>query len=476
MKRAIFVTWVSALLGAVAAHGVVACASSEPSDSSPSADGGGNPSAVPDGAVVDDAAPAGDGSSGPACSPDGWCETAVPDDDLTFVSIWPLEGRAFATAQSPEVGFKVLEWSDADAKWVYIDDKSQNQAAPSFISNVWAPSENEVYYAIARGTIAHGTRPSPGAPWTWKYDALPNNVTMVGSDTTLDRLESLRDPLTSDGSLPTIGVWGTSAGDVYAWYTNTIFHRVSENGAAPTWVAEYTADDTSSFSYSGSTIPAYVLALGATGTGPDDLWFTYVRIAAANPGLASACPVIVRKTPAGYSRIADGVVSSPSYEPCTAAPGYLLVGPTTAGWLTNLQPMGNDQVAGVVGGRELVKVSSDGDGYSVTSTMIMSLGPLQNGHAAPTESSLINFVSAYATSSSRMWFAAQQHEWYQKPYVGNALAVRGDDVWAAGAATYRISSLSLSGAPLAGALPRIRGTSDTNLWLVSKNHALHKTQ
>lgn len=480
MKRAIFATWVSAMLGAVAAHGVAACASSEPSNSNPSVDGGDNQSVVPDGAVVDDAAPAVEASAGPACSRDGWCDTAIPDDDLTFVSIWPLEGRAFATAKSPTVGFKVLEWSDADAKWTYIDDKRQNQTAPSFISNVWAPNANEVYYAIAKGTIAHGTRPSLAEPWSWEYDVLPSYLTVVqpADSAMLDRLESMPDRMMSGVSVPTVGVWGTSSGDVYAWYKNTIFHRVSEAGAAPKWVDEYTADDTSTFQNGNEAVPAYVLALGATGTGPGDLWFTFARMSLIS-GFGSVCPVIVRKTSAGYSRIADGVVSSSPYALCTAAPGYPLVGPPAFGWLTNLQPIGNGQLVGVVGGRELVKITDDGDGYSVTSTMIMSLGLLSTttGEHPPTEATFITFTSAYAASPTSMWFAGGQQEGFTDPsYVGNGLTVQGDDVWDANAATYRISSLSLSGAPLAGMSPQIRGTSDTNLWLVSKNHALHKTQ
>jgi hypothetical protein len=468
VKRAIFVTWVSAV-----AAGVVACASSEALDASPTPDGGG--SGIPDSAVAEDAAPAEDASAGPACSADGWCETEVPDDDLSFVSVWPLEGRAFATAQSPLVGFKVLEWSDASAKWTYIDDKQQNQAAPSFISSVWAPTENEVYYATSGGTIAHGTRPSPSESWSWDYASLPNNVAMdVG--TTLDRLESLRDPVTFTQGLPTIGVWGTSAGEVYAWYTNTIFRRVSEGGAATRWVAEYTADDTSDVTSSGNTAPAYVLALGATGTGPNDLWFTFVRNAATTGSFASTCPVLVRKTSGGYARIVDGVVNAPATLGCTAAPDYLFLGSPTMGWLSNLQSIGNGQVVGVLGGRELVNIASDGGSYRVTSAKIMSLGLLQNGQASPSESNLTYFTSAYATSPTTLWFAGQQQESFQGGYIGNALAVRGDDVWNADAATYQMSSISLTGAPLAGASPRIRGTSDRNLWLVSKNHALHKTQ
>jgi len=469
VKRTIFVTWVSAV-----AAGGVACASSDAPDASPTPDGGA--SSIPDSAVPDDAAPAADASAGPACSADGWCVTEVPDDDLSFVSVWPLEGRAFATAQSPLVGYKVLEWSEATAKWTYIDDKQQNQAAPSFISSVWASGENEVYYATSRGTIAHGTRPSPSESWSWDYASLPNNVAM-GLDTTLDHIENLTERISSSqNKMPTIGVWGTSAGDVYAWYTNTIFRRVSEGGAAPRWVAEYTADDTSAVTWSGYTAPAYVLALGATGTGPDDLWFTFVRNTATTGSFASTCPVLVRKTSAGYARIVDGVVNAPATLGCTAAPDYLFLGSPTKGWLSNLQSIGNGQVVGVLGGRELVNIASDGGSYRVTSAKIMSRGLVQNGQALPSDSKLTYFTSAYATSPTTLWFAGQQQDSLPFGYLGNALAVRGDDVWNANAATYQMSSISLTGAPLEGGSPQIRGTSDRNLWLVSKNHALHKTQ
>ncbi len=476
MKRAVVVTWMSVIVGGVVAHGVSACASSESESSQvPSAEEGGH--ATSDGGVVVESdATVVEDASGPVCSPDGWCATAVPDDALSFVSVWPLEGRAFATAKSPSVGYRVLEWSEATGKWTYIDDGSLNQPDKPFIGNIWASGDNDVYYAMPGGTIAHGTRPTPTEPWSWKYDVLPNHVALT-TDTTLASVERVQDPVNQSNYTPTIGVWGTSAGDVYAWYTNTIFHRKSTGGAAPTWVAEYTADDISTVPYGNTALDVRVLAVGVTGTGPDDLWFSFVRMSPVN--LVSKCSVVVRKTGATYERITDGtpVAASGLRNLCTEAPGYLLVGAPTLGVLSNLQPMGDGQVAGVLGGRELVKLSASGGSYQATRTPIMSLGLMKNGELPPTEAVQVNFTSAHAASPTSMWFAAEQiASTSSSTHEGNVLAVRGADVWAPDGGAYGISSLSLNGGPLEGRGPQIRGTSDTNLWLMSKNHALHKTK
>ncbi|AKV04373.1 hypothetical protein AKJ09_11036 [Labilithrix luteola] len=399
-----------------------------------------------------DAAP-----SGPSCSSAGWCATSLPDADLTLKSIWSLEGRAFATAEGATVGVKVLEWTDAEGKWQYIDDNSQNQTGLArYVSNVWAPSENELYYAVAKGTIVHGTRPSSDKAWTWTSHPLEDHSPVRQRYYAPDG-----PPEAVSGALyPTLGVWGTGADDVYAWYTNTIYHWKSEGSAAPSWMPEYTADDVSSDTEE-------LFALGMTGANRDDLWFSFVRTNMAY--YQGSCPVIVRKTPAGYERISDGRVEGTR---CTEAlPGFSRMG-SVRGWLTSLQTLGVGQVAGIQGGRELVKISAAGDGYSVATSRILSLDPVNDFDSSPGASDF--FTSLYRAPDGRLWMGGMGIWQLHSSTGGSGMVVSADDVWSAGG-SYTVSTLSLTGAPLEGSGFKIHGTSNTNLWLAGARHALHKT-
>ena len=447
MTRAPAVTFTSALLLLVAA---VDCGSgaAEPELGEPEPEPERRPDVLPDAGTTDargEAAP-----SGRSCSSAGWCATSLPDADLMLKSIWPLEGRAFATAESRTVGVKVLEWTDAEGKWRYIDDNSQNQTGLArYVANIWAPSENELYYAVAKGTIVHGTRPSSEMAWTWTSHALEDHSPVRQRSYEPDSPPEA----VSRALYPTLGVWGTGAGDVYAWYTNTVYHWKSEGAAAPSWMPEYTADDVSS-----STEELF--ALGMTGANRDDLWFSFVRTnMARNQG---ACPVIVRKTPSGYERISDGIVKGAR---CSEArPGFSMMG-SARGWLTSLQTLGDGQVAGIQGGRELVKISAGDGGYSVATSKVLSLDPVDDRDRSPGAASF--FTSLYRAPEGRLWMGGIG-------MPGTGMVVSGDDVWSAGG-SYAISTLSLSGAPLKGSDFKIHGTANANLWLVGAHHALHKT-
>jgi hypothetical protein len=258
---------------------------------------------------------------------------------------------------------------------------------------------------------------------------------------------------------PTLGVWGTGADDVYAWYTNTIYHWKGEGSAAPSWMAEYTADDVSS-----STEELF--ALGMTGANRDDLWFAFVRTNMAY--YQGACPVIVRKTPSGYERISDGLVNGAR---CEARPGFSMMG-SARGWLTSLQTLGDGQVAGIQGGRELVKISAGDGGYSVATSKVLSLDPVDDFDTPPGAPDF--FTSLYRAPEGRLWMGGLGI-WLSHSSTGGAgIVVSGDDVWSAGG-SYTISTLSLTGAPLEGSGFKIHGTSNTNLWLVGARNALHKT-
>jgi len=449
MTRALVVACSS---GALALGAIAACASAEVSlgSETPSRDPDGGAAVLPDGGVDADRARDAGGSN---CSAAGWCETALPDEDLTFKSIWPFENLAFATAESPTLGLKVLEWQDAKGQWSYIDDNSQNRTSSAvYIANLWAANENDIYYAAAKGTIVHGTRPSPDGPWTWtSYRLEDHSPVHLGHTYSHDYPSEVPSPYRH----PALGVWGTKDGDMYAWYTNTIYHFKPDGSGAPAWVAEYIADD--AISDESSSTYEELFALGAAGVDRDDLWFSFVRTD-MRPYSQASCPVVVRKTSAGYERIFDGIIGSGQCQ--EPRPGYPMLG-AEKGWLTGLTMLGAGRVAGIVGGRQLVRIEAKDDGYTVATSMINSLDPVEGGNFHPF------FASLYLSPEGRMWMAGTGTP-------GTGMVVAADDVWDAGE-SYDVSTLSISGAPLVGAMYQIRGTSNTNLWLVGARHAMHKT-
>mgnify|MGYP001079836382 FL=1 len=404
----------------------------------PSPDSGDGVTVIEDaGAALSDAPASEPDSSpidGPTCSDAGWCRTELPDVDLVLKDIWPVGAHAFAVADSPTLGVKVLEWSDTSSSWQYIDDSSQNSiGVGKYAGRLWAPNENEVYYGVAPGYIYHGTRPVPPATtWGWIRHRLGGN-SGAGN---VDPQAGYPSYWKIGANYPALGVWGTSASDVYAWFSNTIYHWTSVDGGAPEWVPEYVADD-------ASAATERMFFLAAAGTGPDGIWFAGAR---SRP--SAACAVIVRKTSAGYERIADGALTN-DFARCGPRAGSLLISGGEEGWLTDIQATSADRILGLKGGRDLVRISAAGDGYEVRVSPV----PLR---VSPRP------LSSFWRAPDSMWLA------------GWGIVVRAtESVWDGGA--YEVSTISMAGAPLARPLYQVRGTSDTKLWAIGERNALHKT-
>ncbi|MBN9164039.1 MAG: hypothetical protein J0I07_23945 [Myxococcales bacterium] len=420
--------------GAVALASVatmVACAASgdEAEPVPPQQEGGG--SALPD-ADVPDVDPGEDASGEEStCSEAGWCPTSLPDEDLTMKDIWPFPGRALAVAESPTLGIKVLEWEDAAGAWKYIDDGTQNEPGfGDYIGKAWAPNEDELYFGIAPGYVYHGKRPVPPATaWTWTRHPLESSKKSVGLDDGYPTYPAIQ------ARYPALGVWGTSKNDVYAWHANTVYHFEQVDGGGGRWVAEYVADDPSSPN-------ERLFFLGAAGTSADDVWFSGAR-----SQLGAGCALVVRKTAAGYQKVADGVIGGP-YWPCFERPGVMRID-GAEGWLTDIQAIGANQFLGLKGARDVVKISAADDGRYVVDRAPIPYAVTPTG------------LSSLWSAPGAVWLS------------GWGRVVRGTDVWDGGA--YRISTISRAGEPINRPIFQVRGASNDNLWAIGARHAFHKT-
>ncbi len=481
MRRALLLGCAS-----VGVAAVVACAAAEEARLPPGTEP--QPSPVSDGGpdTDDGSSPIRDASSRDgSCSEAGWCITPLPDGDLVLKDIWPFESRAFAIAESRTLGVKVLEWDETAKTWSYIDDNSQNEYGfGQFAGKIWAPNENEVYFGSAPSFIYRGVRATASSPWSWQREQLDDNS---------------RDPVPehdhglgyyyhpnsgAKAIVPALGVWGTSANDVYAWYANTVFHRKSEGGAAPAWVAEYIIED--------SDAPAdTTYVFGASGSGPDDVWFAggrarYDATGSKPPGMRDqACPVVIHRTPDGYRRLVDTVIDeSVLYTTtCGRKPGTVPLENTQAigmtdyttawehiGWLTSASSAGQNAMVGVLEGNSLAYVTSEDGGLarrneiknlSVPSTefgaLLLSSVWVQDAHAWSSGWGLVLQIDADPGAWS----------------TGRGLRVPKDNTVDSG--TYRISTTVLDGVPIDVPLHQVRGTSNNNLWAIGARYALHKT-
>ncbi|MDF2692428.1 MAG: hypothetical protein K0S65_811 [Labilithrix sp.] len=452
MRHSFILAWAACASSTIAVAAACSASGREDSVTTSEPDSGG--AVLLDGATFedapDDAVDAGPRT--PRCSKAGWCETPLPDEDLDMRDVWPLNGRAFAIAQSPRLNIKVLEWEEtggAGGQWKYIDDGSQNDSENAlYPGNIWAPNDNEVYYAAAPGYIYHGTRTAPGGAWTWLRHQLQDN-SHAGDPAHAEH----------DHGAPNtaaLGVWGTSQNDVYAWYSNTIYHWTSEDGGTPAWIAEYKAND-------ADDTAEHLYFLSAGGTGPDDLWFAGGR---DRYPIGRSCAVLMHKTAQGYERVADGIVE-PSLlagKGCVARDDSQLLSPyrtwMTPGWshrgtLSDIQTVASGRLVGVAGGVEIIELSGVDGGWAVAR-------------------SPIPFLNAYIGTASSLWTASDD-VWLTVPSPGNApaMTLRGTDIWDGG--QFNISTTALGGAPLWIAMHQIRGTDSTNMWAVGGGYALHKT-
>ena len=432
---------------AMALVAAVACAQSDDSsDPLPPPPGLEEQPTIPEAGVQSsDAGDGGDApvdASAPECSEDGWCETLLPTSDLVMRDIWPLADRAFAIAESNTLGIKILEWTSVDSTWRYIDDNSQNESLADIGVKIWAPNADEVYFVVAPATVFHGKRPAaPGTAWTWDSAKLAdNNPTVAPADDAQKRM--------------TLGLWGTGSDDVYVWYSNTIFHRKSVAGGAHEWVADLVADDV-------DEPDEYVFLTGAAGTQPGNVWFSGIRARPFN----GTCSVVVRKTPEGFERIADGIPTG-YWTPCAPRDGVPLLLPGSdnpslyplAAWPLQLQSTDGQRFFALKLPNELLQIAPDGDGYSFSIAAVPGSIVYE-----PTWSSV------WAESAERLWMAGTTD-----PSTSWGIVVRGDQVWGE-AGSYEFSSFVTDGVPTRETPIQIRGTGSTNLWAVGNGYALHKT-
>ncbi len=81
------------------------------------------------------------------CSVDGWCVTPLPDANLRLVDVWPFGDRVLRLPRSRFARREGPRMENGGA-WSYIDDTSQNDF-PGVETNIWAPTPDEVYFALS---------------------------------------------------------------------------------------------------------------------------------------------------------------------------------------------------------------------------------------------------------------------------------------------------------------------------------------
>jgi hypothetical protein len=429
MRGLILVYCGGAALGA--AVSVVACAESpNETDSEVSPDSGQSEVVIDGSFEVDGGTDTGTGAS--ECSLGGWCRTTLPDEDLVLRDVWPVKGYAFAIAESSTRGVKILHWSDAEGAWTYIDDGTQNSVGfGDYAGRVWAPNEDEIYYGVAPGYIYHGMRPVPPATaWVWTRQKLEDK----SHPDFVDPMDGYPESTRIGVRYPALGVWGTSANDVYAWFSNAIYHLTKVDGGAPEWVLEYTASDTTA-----ATERMFFFA--AAGEGPDGVWFSGAR---ARPGVG--CALVMHKRNGVYRRVADGNLAH-GLATCGVRAGDVNLSGVT-GWLTDIRATSGTQIVGLLDARTVVKISAVGDDYSRTT--------------ASRQAEPWNNVNSMWVAPDGFWLSS-----FGTIFRGT------NDIWDGG--SYAFSSVAFDGTPFNRAIYQIRGTSSSDLWAVGAFHAFHKT-
>jgi hypothetical protein len=460
---------------------LAACAASDGEGTSLDllADGG---TTVPDDAAPEevDGAPGRDASV-PVwsdCNEHGWCQTQLPDPKLTLIDVWPFVDRAFAVAQSDTLGTKLLEWTEAAEAWSYIDDNSQNAyGSGQYAGKMYAPSENEVYFTTAPGVVYHGTRESVSAPFTWESARLPYDGP-VYVDRDPGRAWSVEMPgVYVTRYAPALGVTGTSAGDVYAWYGNRIFRRTSEDGGPPTWVSEFVTEDPS------STADESFYIFNASPASSDEIWFVGGHGPSDTAKGFAGCPTLFRRTPSGYATVLDSTYANGncSPKPDTIQPKVMFEVPgygvfelpwPAKGWATAVTP--------VAPGAAVVIVQNDLTWCYVDTTSNVARGNQVLEVEPPTLLSppLINSV---VRVDDRLWFSGhgmvfsseiKPDAWKDSLGIGTAESYA--QAGRPSGALLETTSVAMNGSYLNEPLHQVRGTSAKNLWAVGNRYALHK--
>jgi len=389
----------------------------------------------------------------PRCSSAGWCKTDLPADDLVLEDVWPVGKRAFALGTSASLGVKFLEW-DADGGWKVIDDQSELPLRTQ-AKTVWAPDEDEVFFAIedlsglaggvSGSIILHGARPvPPETKWSWTRSRIDCRATRLAIF-----------------YLPNGTVWGTSRDEVYALACDSIYRLNrdasvvdggSDGGAmgpSDVWDVEYAdTDATSPLSWTG-----------AIGTGPDDIWFVGYRGSFATV----QCLTLFRKTEAGYTALIDGVPQGTTT--CLEKPGVAMlkgklassgsVGPP------NIHAPAKERLVGAIGNamdNDLVQISLVG-------------GEVRIQTASPRETMDVALISPWGTSMDDLWVLANRST--PNGIAGTSI-LRATSIWG-DAGAFEFSTIAINGSPNTEQLTRLRGTSNQNLWAVGTHSAYVKS-
>ncbi|MBN9161188.1 MAG: hypothetical protein J0I07_09510 [Myxococcales bacterium] len=480
MRRRILLAWSTATLAALATLAACATSDGEGASLDPVPDGGST--------IVDDASPEEvDATSRPdasapvwsACNDHGWCETELPDPKLTFIDVWPFVDRAFAVAESDTLGTKVLEWTEATQAWSYIDDNSQNAyGGGQYAGKMYAPSENELYFTTAPGIVYHGKRVDPSAAFTWESARLPYEGPAYANRDP-GRAWSVEVPNGTVTRYATaLGVTGTSADDVYAWYGNRIFRRTSEGGGPPTWGSEFVTEDPS------STADESFYIFNASPASSDEIWF----VGGHGPTDAvegyKGCPTLFRRTPSGYSVVLEFTYASGS---CATKPGAIQpsvkleipgygvfeIPWQTRGWATAVAP--------VAPGAALVIVGNALEWYYVDTASNVARYNWVSGVRPPTGLLLPPLVHSVVRMDDRLWFSGHGIVFGSeiKPAAWNdGLGIGTPESFAQAGTGYGAlvekTSVAMKGRYLDEPLYQVRGTSAKNLWAVGNRYALHK--
>ncbi len=415
-----------------------------------------------------------------ACSDAGWCATELPDDDLDVRDIWPLEGRAFAIAESLSLGVKTLEWDPSNG-WRYIDDNTQNAYGSGvYAGTLWAPNENEIHYGVAPGFIYHGTRKDPSSPWSWERSRLEDHG-QGGPELDHGRVEYRKWSNGKPSKSAAIGVWARAEDDVYAWYANTIFRRQVDGSGQASWGVEHVVED--------ATTPNEALyVLSASGSGPEDMWFSGAR-ARYIDGRTHVCPVVLHKTADGYRRVVDhdiNQVNQPNGA-CTAKSGHnhfsrlfyfapldttFVIPIDVGGYIPRIESSGPNVAVGMHD-FYLVYMRDEGEWSGVTNTVRFdgAYGTF-DVHAA-FSSIWINGEDAWIGGWGAVLKTNTDHQrWKNGEAIASDYQLKTDQL---DAGRYEVSSIALNGAALDVPFHQVRGTSNTNIWAVGQRYALHKT-
>ncbi|AKU96567.1 hypothetical protein AKJ09_03231 [Labilithrix luteola] len=488
--------------GALALAAIAACATSdgETAAAPQTSDAGGTealdaqtPEASPDGASLTEAGP----KVLERCSPGGWCATNLPDQELDIRDVRPFEERAFAVAESVTFGIQFLEWQRSTDAWKYISEGTQNRFdRGKYAGNMWAASENDVYFTVAPAFVYHGVRSDPASPFTWRISRLDDRDAGVpahdpgrvwAANTTARAFDPASPPY--DFFAPSLGVDSVPSGDVYAWYGPTLFRRTLAQNGDDAWVVEHVLTDAE---YPGDHFHIQSVA----GSGPDDLWIGGVRSQVAEGGVhETACPLVVRKLADGYHSFVDHVVN-PTGDPadlafnvCDPKPGALRLmmhfempeygisldlENANAGWVQSLQQIAPNTVVGLEDATTLVYLKSDGDTPLARFNVVnFADGPIRNVSLDLTSLAVVDGSAWMSGFGVMLSLGYDPTNWARG--VGVTLDTGNPADNPMNGATFELSSIARSGSPLTEPLHQVRGTSTSNLWAVGNRHAFHKT-